>query len=61
LPTIEQITQKLESGEINYKCTVLRKLIKSSKDYSQVEKVVFCAEDKQVKSFQKRKQKHEKS
>jgi len=40
---------------------VLRKLIKNSKDYEKVEKVVLCSEDKQVKGFLKRKAKYEKT
>lgn len=41
--------------------TILRKKIKpiSAKDASEVERVVFCSDPRQVKNFNKRKHKHE--
>jgi hypothetical protein len=59
-PTIEQINTKLENKEITYQCTVLRKVIKNSENPDQIDRVIFCADEKQVKSFSKRKTKHDK-
>lgn len=57
------LREKLNEGGSSLACTILRKKIKDmdagDEESKKIERVIFCSDQRQIKNFNKRKNKHE--